>query len=74
MEIKIGVADSPRELVLTVDETPAQVAEAVSTALTSSDGLLSLTDEKGRQVLVPTARLAYVEIAGEERRPVGFGA
>ena len=73
MEVKIGVADSPRELVVASGQTPDEVAELVGTALADSASTLSLTDEKGRRYLVPAARIAYVEIAPSETRRVGFG-
>jgi hypothetical protein len=37
-------------------------------------GLLSLQDEKGRKVLIPVSKLAYIEVAEPEQRRVGFGA
>jgi len=40
----------------------------------SEAGLLMLEDEKGRRVIVPVDRLAYVEIAEPSNRRVGFGA
>jgi hypothetical protein len=33
-----------------------------------------LTDEKGRRVIVPVKKLAYVEIAESQSRQVGFTA
>lgn len=72
MEVKIGVQFAPRELVLDSGQTQDEVAEAVSEALASGDGILQLTDEKGRKVIVPVAKLAYVEIAEASTRPVGF--
>lgn len=72
MEVKIGVQFAPRELVLESGQTPEQVASAVSEALASDSGILQLTDEKGRKVIVPVAKLAYVEIAESSGRPVGF--
>ena len=74
MEVKIGVQYAPRELVLESAQSPDEVQQAVSAALASSDGVLSLVDEKGRRVVVPAAKLAYVEIAESESRRVGFGA
>ena len=71
MEVKIGVQHTPRELVLESEQTPAEVEQAVSEAL-AKDGVLSLTDEKGRKVIVPVAKLAYVEIAEASHRPFGF--
>ena len=72
MEVKIGVQFAPRELVLESGLTPEEVAHAVSEALASDEGILQLTDEKGRKVIVPVAKLAYVEIAEATARPVGF--
>ncbi len=73
MEVKIGVQFAPRELSLESNQTPDEVAKAVADAL-KADGVLSLVDEKGRRVLVPATKLAYVEIAESELRRVGFGA
>jgi hypothetical protein len=72
VEVKIGVQFAPRELVLEVGLSPAEVEQSVSEALASDSGVLSLTDDKGRKVIVPVAKLAYVEIAEAQSRPVGF--
>ena len=74
MEVKIGVQFAPRELVLESSQTPAEVEKAVAEALRADLGVLALEDEKGRRVLVPADKLAYVEIAEAETRRVGFGA
>ncbi len=74
MEVKIGVQYAARELVLESAQSPDEVAKAVSEALKADLGVLSLVDEKGRRVLVPADKLAYVEIAETEQRRVGFGA
>ncbi len=74
MEVKIGVQFAPRELSLESSQTPDEVAKAVSEALRADIGVLTLVDEKGRRVLVPADKLAYVEIAENEQRRVGFGA
>ncbi|BBZ27240.1 hypothetical protein MMAD_15350 [Mycolicibacterium madagascariense] len=73
MEVKIGVTDSPRELVLQSASTPAEVEELVTAALGKESGVLALTDEKGRRFLVQNTRIAYVEIGAPESRRVGFG-
>ncbi|MDX6197616.1 MAG: hypothetical protein QOJ79_767 [Actinomycetota bacterium] len=73
MEVKIGVQFAPRELVLESSQTPDQVEKAVAEALRADLGVLTLEDEKGRRVLVPADKLAYVEIAENETRRVGFG-
>ncbi len=73
MEVKIGVQYAARELVLESAQSSDEVATAVAEALTAG-GVLSLVDDKGRRVLVPAEKLAYVEIAENESRRVGFGA
>ncbi len=74
MEVKIGVQYAVRELVLESAQSPEEVMAAVTEALATQTGVLSLADEKGRRVVVPVAKLAYVEIAESEQRRVGFGA
>ena len=73
MEVKIGITDSPRELVLSSTQTPGEVEEAVGAALREGSGLLSLTDERGRSFLINAAKIAYVEIGAPDARRVGFG-
>ncbi|MEP6817642.1 MAG: DUF3107 domain-containing protein [Marmoricola sp.] len=71
MEVKIGVQNAPRELTIdtTLDsaEVEKQVAEAVK-----NGGVLSLSDAKGRKVVVPAERLAYVDISTSTTGTVGF--
>ncbi len=74
MEVKIGVQFAPRELVLESTQSPTEVEQAVAEALSGRSGILSLIDEKGRRVIVPADKLAYVEIAEAETRRVGFAA
>jgi hypothetical protein len=74
VEVKIGVQHAARELVLESAQSPQEVEKAVADALKADLGVLSLVDEKGRRVLVPADKLAYVEIAEAEQRRVGFGA
>ena len=74
MEVKIGVQHAPRELVLESAQSPDDIVKAVADALKADLGVLTLVDDKGRRVLVPADKLAYVEIAESEQRRVGFGA
>ncbi|MET8772886.1 MULTISPECIES: DUF3107 domain-containing protein [Streptomyces] len=74
MEVKIGVQHAPREIVLESGQSAEELERVVAEALTGKTGLLSLQDEKGRKVLVPTDRLAYVDIGEPTVRKVGFGA
>ncbi|MBA3575808.1 MAG: DUF3107 domain-containing protein [Actinomycetota bacterium] len=72
MEVKIGVADSPRELVVSSVDSPEQVEALVIEVLSGKQSLLSLADDKGRRYLVPAAKVAYVEIGPSDSRRVGF--
>lgn len=73
MEIKIGVIYTPREIVVDVNQTADQVAKALTDA-TAKGGTLVLDDVKGRRVLLPADKIAYIEIGEPERGRVGFGA
>jgi len=73
VEVKVGVKGAARELSLESAQTAEEVTEAVKNAL-ADGGILTLTDEKGRQVIVPVDKLAYVEIGEQVERRVGFGA
>jgi hypothetical protein len=72
MEVKIGVQQAPRELSVEVDDDAEAVEKAIRDALADEAGLLALTDNKGRKILVPTARLAYVELGSPSVGQVGF--
>lgn len=76
MDVRIGVVQSPKEIEVEMpDGTDAEkLKKEIESALGSENGVLWLTDRKGRRVGVPSPRIAYVELssATEERR-VGFG-
>ena len=72
MEVKIGIKDTPRELVVSSSQSPDEVEKLVADALNAGDGLFSLKDDKGRKFLIPGDRIAYVEIAPSDVRKVGF--
>ena len=71
MEVKIGVQHAPREVVLetneTLDDIEKQVADAVK-----NGGTLAIDDVRGRRILVPGDKIAYVEIGGGVSGHVGF--
>ncbi|MEH1126516.1 DUF3107 domain-containing protein [Micromonospora sp. CPCC 206061] len=73
MEVKIGVQFAPRELVLESAQSQAEVEKIVAEAI-ETQGILTLLDEKGRRVIVPVDKLAYIEIAERTAGAVGFTA
>ena len=74
MEIRIGVLHMPKEISLEVEQSADEVQAAVTGALAGDDGVLWLTDSRGRTVGVPAERIAYVELETDAgARKVGFG-
>jgi hypothetical protein len=71
MEVKIGVTHANRELVVETDLDADAVEKQVSTAI-AEGGVLSLTDAKGRRIVVPAEKLAYIEISTSIVGQVGF--
>lgn len=71
MEVKIGVQHAARELVVDTDESIDNVEKRISEAV-AGDGVLTLTDTKGRKTVVPASKIAYVEIGGGVSGQVGF--
>jgi len=74
VEIKIGVQSATRELVLEVAKTADEILDDMQKAVSGDGGVLDLVDDRGRRVLVPGDKIAFVEIGEPEVRRVGFGA
>ncbi|TXK19619.1 DUF3107 domain-containing protein [Homoserinibacter sp. GY 40078] len=74
MDIRIGIANTARELAFETSQTAADVEKAVEKALGEGTGFLKLNDDKGKVYLVPVQSLAYVEVGGDTARRVGFVA
>lgn len=71
MEVKIGVIHASRELTIDTALEAGDVEEQVRAAL-SDGGVLSLSDAKGRRIVVPVEKVAYVEIHTSTAGQVGF--
>lgn len=73
MEVKVGIQMAPRELVVETAASAKEIERALADAL--ADGtLFVLNDSKGKTLLIPSAKIAYVELGTAEQRRVGFGA
>jgi hypothetical protein len=75
MEVKVGIQNSPREIVVDTDATAAEIERDLSAALATPAGtaLLSLSNAKGGRVLIPADKIAFVEFSTDQARRVGFG-
>ena len=74
MEVKIGVLNSPREIVIDSSQTPDEVQEAYASALKNSEATFALSDDKGRRVIIAVAAVAYLDVSQADVRRVGFVA
>jgi len=72
VEVKIGVQQAAREVVLESAQTQDEVVALASAAIDKGTPL-TLSDEKGRTVVVPGDKIAYAEIGATERGRIGFG-
>jgi hypothetical protein len=77
VDVRIGIIQTPKELDVELPDGAdrEQVIADVERALSEPEGVLWLTDKRGRRVAVPSAKIAYVEVgATSDDRRVGFGA
>jgi Protein of unknown function (DUF3107) len=74
VEVRIGVTQSVKEIELDLEDADRDATlKNITDSVTSGEGVLWLTDKRGRTVGVPASKVAYVEVGSpaEERR-VGF--
>ena len=77
MDVRIGITHTPKELEVEMpeDADSDKVVADIEKLLKTGDGVLWLTDRKGRRVGVPVVKVAYIEVgAPANERRVGFGA
>ena len=70
-DVKSGISDSSHELNFECSNSQAEVIAKVNDAIKSSS-VLSLSDSKGREILVPFNKISYVEVGESADRHVGF--
>jgi hypothetical protein len=75
VDVRIGLSQTPKELEVQLEDGTdgAALRKDIDKAL-AEGSTLWLTDRKGRQIGVPVAKLAYVEIGSDQdERRIGFG-
>ena len=72
VEVKIGVQNAARELTVETDKSADEVQAALAAAI-KDEGVFTLADPKGRTVVVPADKVAYLSFAEDSGRKVGFG-
>ncbi len=76
MDGRIGVAQAPRELSIELDDDADRddLKARIEAALSGASDVLWITDKRGKDVGIPAAKLAYVELGSAEGdRRIGFG-
>jgi hypothetical protein len=77
VDVRIGVTHSMREIDLDVDDSidRDELKAHIEKALGDDAGVLWMADSKGREVVVPSSKVAYVELGSPgEGRSIGFSA
>ena len=75
MELRIGIADNPQPIAVTLpdDADRENVKASVEAALNGEVPVLWLTDDKGREIAVAASRVTHVEMGPPGSNPIGFG-
>ena len=76
MDIRIGITQAVREISLEQNDDERDATKTkIEAALAGAVDVLWLTDKRGREVAVATAKIAYIEIGSiEGDRRMGFGS
>ena len=71
MDVRIGITHTPKEIEVELPTTltATRWSADIEKLLKTGDGVLWLTDRKGRRVGVPVVKVAYVEVGA--RRAIG---
>ena len=72
-QVRIAVTDVSSELSFECPSTPEEIKALAAAALSSGIPLI-LNDIRGHEILVPAAKIGYIEIGQPVERRVGFGA
>ena len=70
-EVRVSVSDQARELTIEVVLDREEVLALVKKALSSNEPLV-LSDVRGRNFLIPSAKISSVEVGDSAERRVGF--
>ncbi|MFN3255719.1 MAG: DUF3107 domain-containing protein [Ilumatobacter sp.] len=76
MDVRIGVTQAPREIgiELAVGADRDELKTRIEAALAGATDVLAITDKRGNQTFVPSAKIAYVELGSPDgERKIGFG-
>lgn len=76
MDVRIGLAQTPRELEVELpDDTDVEaLRKQVADALSTEGGVLWLVDRRGASYAIPAERVSFIQLGtGTEKGRIGFG-
>jgi hypothetical protein len=76
VDVRIGVTQAPRELNIELadDADRDDLKARVEAALAGASDVLWITDKRGKDVAIPSAKIAYIELgSADSERRIGFG-
>ena len=76
VDVRIGVTQAPRELNIELpdDTDRTELKAKVDAALAGATDVLWVTDKRGKDVGIPAAKIAYIELGSVDGdRRIGFG-
>ncbi len=72
VEVRIAITNISSELAFECPSSVEEIRSAVTLALSSGSPLV-LSDIRGREIIVPSEKIGFVEIGEQAERRVGFG-
>ena len=76
VDVRIGVTQAPREISIELadDADRGDLKKRIEAALSGASDVLAITDKRGNETFVPSAKIAYAELGSQEgARSIGFG-
>jgi hypothetical protein len=76
VDVRIGVTQAPRELNIELadDVDRKKLKASVEAALSGAIDVLWIADKRGKDIGVPAAKIAYIELGSSDGdRKIGFG-
>jgi hypothetical protein len=76
VDVRIGVTQAPREINIELadDADRADLKSRIEAALAGERDVLWITDKRGKDVGIPSAKIAYIELGSPDGdRRIGFG-
>ena len=76
VDVRIGVTQAPREINIDLAEDIDRddLKARIEASLAGASDVLWITDKRGKDVAVPSAKIAYIELGSADGdRKIGFG-